>query len=46
MFWGSIYLIRALNGMKETNNGKLRGGWYREGEVGAKLWGRPKAKLK
>lgn len=40
-----MYLARARNGMKETNNGKLRESGTGKGAVGARLWGRPRAKL-
>lgn len=35
----------ALNGMKETNNRKLRESGAGKGAAGAGLWGRPRAKL-
>lgn len=43
---GSIYLTRALNEMKETNNGKLRGGWCREVGSRSKAVGQVKSKEK
>ena len=42
---GSIYLPGALNGMKETYNRKLRESGAGKGTAGARLWGRPRAKL-